>query len=132
MWRSTWWAWWACGACIALVATGCAEAPVAYPASKPSADVINLRLGYPEAFERVVQTLEHGGYEIDVADDRVGLIRTVPKAHAGTGGVVYQTAVLVRMGGTGRASWLAVDDVAMPTFPDEERKIKDLLKGIAP
>lgn len=130
--RSTWWVWCAWGVCLAFVATGCAEAPVAYSASKPSTDVINLRLGYPEAFERVVQTLEHEGYKIDVADDRVGLIRTVPKTHAGTGGVAYQTAVVVRMGGTGRASWLAVDDVAMPTLPDEERKIKDLLKGIAP
>ncbi len=127
------WLWWAaCGAIVVLLATGCAEAPAVYAPSKPSADVIDLRLGYTEAFDRVVRALEREGYEIDVADDRVGLIRTVPKTHEGTGGVAYQTAVLVRMGGTGRTSWLAVDYVAMPTFPDEERKIKDVLKGIAP
>jgi hypothetical protein len=36
------------------------------------------------------------------------------------------------MGGTARESWLAVDQIAIPTFPEDERKIKDALKGIAP
>lgn len=38
--RSRWWIWWAWGVCLALVATSCAEAPVAYSASKPSTDAI--------------------------------------------------------------------------------------------
>jgi hypothetical protein len=104
---------------------------VAYEPSRPSADVIDLRIGYPEAFDRVVKALEREGYEIETADERVGLIRTTPKAREGAGGVSYKVAVIVRMGGTGRESWLAVDQVAIPTFPEDERKLKDLLKGVA-
>jgi len=96
-------------------------------------DVIDLRLGYPEAFDRVIKALKGAGYEIDVADERVGMIRTAPKAHEGTdGGVTYNTVVIVRMGGTDRESWLAVDHLAIPSFPDEERNTRDLLKGLAP
>jgi hypothetical protein len=35
------------------------------------------------------------------------------------------------MGGTDRESWVAVDQVAIPTFPDDERRIKELFKGLA-
>jgi hypothetical protein len=105
---------------------------VAYEPSKPSADVIDLRMSYMEAFERVVKALEREGYEIETADEGVGLIRTTPKKREGAGGVSYKVAVIVRMGGTARESWLAVDQIAIPTFPEDERKIKDALKGIAP
>lgn len=115
---------------ITVVLMGCVQAPVAYESSKPSVDVIDLRLGYPDAFDRVVKALEREGYEIEVADERMGLIRTAPKAREGPGQVSYKTAVVVRMGGTDRESWLAVDHLAIPTFPDEERKLKDLLKGL--
>ena len=118
-------------AVLSLVLLGCVQAPVAYEPSKPSADVIDLRIGYPEAFDRVVKALEREGYEIETADERVGLIRTTPKKREGAGGVSYKVAVIVRMGGTGRESWLAVDQVAIPTFPEDERKLKDLLKGVA-
>jgi hypothetical protein len=105
---------------------------VAYEPSQPSADVIDLQIGYAEAFDRVVDALEREGYEIETADERVGLIRTTPKKREGAGGVSYKVAVIVRMGGTARESWLAVDQIAIPTFPEDERKIKDALKGIAP
>ncbi len=118
-------------AVLLIVLLGCVQAPVAYEPSKPSADVIDLRMGYPEAFDRVVRALEREGYEIETADERVGLIRTTPKTREGAGGVTYKVAVIVRMGGTGRESWLAVDQVAIPTFPEDERKLKDLLKGVA-
>jgi len=117
-------------AVLLVVLLGCVQAPVAYEPSKPSADVIDLRIGYPEAFDRVVRALEREGYEIETADERVGLIRTTPKTREGAGGVSYKVAVIVRMGGTGRESWLAVDQVAIPTFPEDERRIKDLLKGV--
>lgn len=122
--------WAVLGVWIAALA-GCAQAPMAYENSRPSADVIDLRMSYPEAFDGVVRALKGEGYEIEVADERVGLIRTEPKAQAGTGDVAYKTTVVVRMGGTDRESWLAVDLVAMPTFPDQERKVKDLFKGLA-
>jgi hypothetical protein len=97
------------------------------------ADVIELRLGYPEAFDRVVKALEGAGYEIAAADERVGLIRTAPKPHEATeGGLTFETVVIVRMGGTGSESWLAVDHLAIPSFPEEEQKTRDLLKGLAP
>jgi hypothetical protein len=89
-------------------------------------------MGYPEAFGGVVRALEGEGYTIEVADDRTGLIRTEPKAVEGTGDVSYKSVVVVRMGGTDRDSWLAVDVVAMPTFPAQERAIRDRLKGLAP
>jgi hypothetical protein len=115
-----------------LVLIGCVEPQVAYESSRPSADVIELRMGYPEAFDAVVRALEREGYTIDVADQRTGLIRTEPKAGKGTGEVSYKTVVVVRMGGTDRDSWLAADVVAMPTFPAQERAIRDRLKGLAP
>jgi hypothetical protein len=123
---------WLLLACVVVLAlSGCVGSPVvADPRS--AHEVIDVRLGYPEAFDRVVRALEREGYEIEVADERVGLIRTAPKSHDGAGGVSYKTAVIVRMGGTDRESWLAVDHVAIPTFPDEERKINDMLKGIEP
>lgn len=115
---------------VTVILIGCVQAPVAYESSKPSVDVIDLRMGYPDAFERVVKALEREGYEVEVADERMGLIRTAPKTREGPGQVSYKTAVVVRMGGTDRESWLAVDHVAIPTFPDEEKKLKDLLKGL--
>jgi hypothetical protein len=99
---------------------------------RPPVDVIDLRMAYPEAFDRVVRALEGAGYEIEAADERVGLIRTVPTAREEAKGVAYKTVVVVRMGGTDRESWLAVDHLAIPTFPEEERKVRDLLKGLAP
>ncbi len=123
---------WLLLACVVVLAlAGCVESPVMTESRAPR-EVIDVRLGYPEAFDRVVKALEREGYEIEVADERVGLIRTAPKSHDGAGGVSYKTAVIVRMGGTDRDSWLAVDHVAIPTFPDEERKINDVLKGIEP
>jgi hypothetical protein len=119
----------ACAAGAALA--GCVQAPGMVESQQAPRDVIDLRLGYPEAFDRVVKALEREGYEIEAADERVGLIRTAPKEREGSGGVAYKTAVIVRMGGTDRESWLAVDHVAIPTFPEEERKIEDALKGIA-
>jgi hypothetical protein len=118
----------ACAAGVALA--GCVQSPGMVESQAPR-DVIDLRLGYPEAFDRVVKALEREGYEIDVADERMGMIRTAPKAHDGSGGVSYKTVVIVRMGGTDRESWLAVDHLAIPTFPAEEQKIEDVLKGIA-
>lgn len=118
------------GAAVVALA-GCVQSPTMAESSAPR-DVIDLRLGYPEAFDRVVRALEREGYEVEVADERVGMIRTAPKSHEGGGGISYKTAVIVRMGGTDRESWLAVDHVAIPTFPEEEQKIKDMLKGIEP
>ncbi|MFZ5875398.1 MAG: hypothetical protein ACOYXU_03205 [Nitrospirota bacterium] len=118
----------ACAAAVALA--GCAQSS---PMMEPGAprDVIDLRLPYPEAFDRAVKALEGQGYEIDVADERVGMIRTAPKTREGTAdGVTYTTVVIVRMGGTDRESWLAVDHLTIPSFPDQERKTKDLLKGL--
>ena len=115
----------------AATIAGCVASPMAVQPDRSEADVIDLRIGYPEAFDRVVRALEREGYEIETADERVGLIRTTPKSREGTGGVSYKVAVIVRMGGTGRESWLAVDQVAIPTFPEDERRIKELLKGVA-
>jgi hypothetical protein len=129
---SGWLRWVVGGAVVALMAVGCAQSPPTMEHQRP-VDVIDLRIGYPEAFDRVIKALKGEGYEIEVADERVGVIRTVPKAHQGTeGGVSYETVVMVRMGGTDRESWLSADYVAIPSFPDEERKLQDLLKGIAP
>ncbi len=116
---------------VVLAGGGCAQAPVVYDDAKPPTDVIELRMAYPEAFDGVVRALEGEGYEIEVADERVGLIRTAPKPQEGAQGVAYKTTVVVRMGGTDRESWLAVDLVAIPTFPDQERKVKERLKGLA-
>lgn len=115
-----------------LVLVGCVEPQVAYDPARPSADVIDVRMGYQDAFDAVVRALEREGYTIGAADHRAGLIRTEPKAVEGTGDVSYKTVVVVRMGGTDRDAWLAVDVVAMPTFPAQERKVRDLLKGLAP
>jgi hypothetical protein len=118
----------ACAAVVALA--GCAQSSQMVEPGVPR-DVIDLRLPYPEAFDRAVKALEGEGYTIDVADERMGMIRTAPKAHEGAdGGVTYSTVVIVRMGGTDRESWLAVDHLTIPTFPEEERKTKDLLKGL--
>ncbi|MEW6682156.1 MAG: hypothetical protein AB1451_04415 [Nitrospirota bacterium] len=129
---SVWSRWVLAGVVVGLTSMGCAPSPPMMERERP-ADVIDLRLAYPEAFDRVVKALEGAGYKIDVADERVGLIRTAPKAHEGTGGgVTYETVVIVRMGGTDRESWLAMDHLAIPSFPDEERKTRELLKGLAP
>lgn len=127
------WSRWAlAGVLVGLTSVGCAQSPPMMEQERP-ADVIDLRLAYPEAFDRVVKALESAGYKIDVADERMGLIRTAPKAHEGAeGGVTYETVVIVRMGGTDRESWLAVDHLAIPSFPEEERKTRELLKGLAP
>jgi len=109
------------------------ETPGTYPdnyqSSRPSPNVIDLRLGYSEAFDRVVRFLEKEGYEVQ-ADARTGLIRTVPKTREGSDGVSYKVAVVVRMGGNDRQSWLTVDQIAIPTFPDDEKRLKDALKGL--
>jgi hypothetical protein len=115
-----------------LVLLGCVQPQAAYESSRPSVEVIDLRMGYPEAFDAVVRALEGEGYTIEVADQNTGLIRTAPKTGEGTGEVSYKSVVVVRMGGTDRDSWLAVDVVAMPTFPAQERAIRDRLKGLAP
>jgi hypothetical protein len=115
---------------VALI--GCAQSPTVVAPSRAAADVIDLQIGYPEAFDRVIRTLEKEGYEIEAADERVGLIRTMPKTREGADGVSYKVAVIVRMGGTDRESWVAVDQVAIPTFPEDERRIKELFKGLAP
>lgn len=121
-----------CAAIPLLVLLGCAGPQAAYESSRPSADVIDLRMGYQDAFDAVVRALEREGYAIDAADHRTGLVRTAPKAVEGAGDVVYKTVVVVRMGGTDRDSWLAADVIALPTVPAQETKIKDLLKGLAP
>jgi len=119
---------------LGLVLLGCAEGPEAYQdngqSGHPSADVIDLHMGYPQAFDRVVRLLEKEGYEVK-ADERTGLIRTVPKVREGSDGISYKVAVVVRMGGNDRKSWLAVDQIAIPTFPDDEKRLKDALKGLA-
>ncbi|MEO5658034.1 MAG: hypothetical protein ABIO65_07030 [Nitrospiria bacterium] len=116
---------------VLLSLAACVQSP-SRMATQPreAGEVIDLRIGYPEAFDRVVRALEREGYEIDAADERVGVIRTVPKAREGAGGVAYKVAVMVRMGGTDRESWLAVDQVAIPTFPEDEKRLKEILKGI--
>lgn len=114
---------------LAVGLSACAERPMSTEPRMPE-DVIELRIGYPQAFDRVVQALEREGYEIDAADERVGLIRTVPKSRPGAGGVAYKVAVIVRMGGTDRESWMAVDQMAIPSFPEDEERLKETLKGI--
>jgi hypothetical protein len=117
---------------VALIGAGCAQSPPVIE-QQPPVDVIDLRIGYPEAFDRVVKALEGAGYKIDVADAQIGLIRTAPKAQDGaTGGVAFETLVIVRMGGTDRESWMAVNHLTIPSFPEEERKTLELLKGLAP
>ena len=129
---SVWSRWVLGGVLVVLMGAGCAQSPPVME-GQPPADVIDLRIGYREAFDRVVKALEGAGYKIDVADERVGVIRTAPKKHEGAqGGVTYETLVVVRMGGTDRESWLAMDHLAIPSFPEEERKTRDLLKGLAP
>lgn len=116
---------------ILISLAACVQSP-SRMATQPreAGEVIDLRIGYPEAFDRVVRALEREGYEIDAADERVGVIRTVPKARESAGGVAYKVVVMVRMGGTDRESWLAVDQVAIPTFPEDEKRLKEVLKGI--
>jgi len=110
--------------------TACAPTPEVMRPSAEAVDIIDLRLSYPDAFDRVIRTLEREGYEVETADERVGLIRTLPKTKQGADGVSYKTAVVVRMGGTDRESWLAVDHVAIPTFPEDEQRLEDALKGL--
>jgi len=117
-------------AVLGLVLLGCVERQGVYESSRPSADVIELRLSYPEAFDRVVRLLEKEGYEVQ-ADERTGLIRTAPKVREGSDGVSYKVGVVVRMGGTDSESWLTVDQIAVPTFPEDEKRLKNALKELA-
>ena len=118
---------------LGLVLFGCAEPQAPYQdnlqSGRHSTDVIDLRMSYQKAFDRVVRLLEKEGYEVK-ADERTGLIQTVPKLREGSDGVSYKIGVVVRMGGNDRESWLAVDQIAIPTFPDDEKRLKDALKGL--
>ncbi len=118
-------------AVLGLVLLGCVQGQGVYQSSRPTADVIELRLGYSEVFDRVVRLLEKEGYEVQ-ADERTGLIRTVPKTRKGSDGVSYKVGVVVRMGGNDRESWLTVDQMAVPTFPEDEKRLKELVKGLVP
>ena len=118
---------------LGLVLVGCAEGPDTYedhpPLSRQSGEVIDLHMAYPQAFHRVVRLLEKEGYEVK-GDERTGLIRTAPKVREGSDGVAYKVAVVIRMGGNDHESWLAVDQIAIPTFPEDEKRLKDALKGL--
>jgi hypothetical protein len=95
-------------------------------------NAVKFQVGYPQAFDRIVRTLETDGFEIALVDRERGIIETRPrelKASAAPGGPFeYRTVVSIRVGGGWNSSWATVHVVLVPNYPKEENRVIEQLK----
>jgi len=118
-----------------LLATACAPRYANGPPKLPD-DAIRFQLSYSKAFDRIVQTLEEGGYDLVVADRENGIIETRPrvlKGDAAPGGPFdYRTFLSIRVGAGWRDAWAVVHLLLVPGYPKEqERVLQQLQEGLS-
>jgi len=103
-----------------------------YEAPPVPENAIRFQVGYPKAFDRIVQTLQNDGFEVVAADREHGIIQTRPrklKAMEGANSPFeYQTVVSIRVGGGWNSSWAAVNVMLVPSYPKEEERVIEKLK----
>ena len=128
--------WWAGVTLAGLLAASC-YSPYYYSAPPVPENAIRFQVGYPKAFDRIIQTLQNDGFEIAAADREHGFIETRPRklkaAEGANSPFEYQTVVSIRAGGGWNSSWAAVNVMLVPSYPKEqERVIEKLKQGVAP
>ncbi len=122
------------GAVVMMVTAACAPRYLEAPARLPEG-AIRFQMSYPQAFDRIVRTLQRDGYDITVADRESGAIETRPrelKVPTEPGGPFdYRTFLSIRVGGGWRDSWAVVHVLLVPGYPKErERVMQQLQEGI--
>jgi len=125
---------WAGVALAGLLAASC-YSPYYYAAPPVPENAIRFQVGYPKAFDRIVQTLQNDGFEIAAADREHGFIETRPRklkaAEGANSPFEYQTVVSIRAGGGWNSSWATVNVMLVPSYPKEqERVIEKLEHGV--
>jgi len=126
---------WVVVAMAGMMAAACYSPYYYQPPPPVPENAVRFQVGYPKAFDRIVQTLQNDGFEIAAADREHGVIETKPrelKASAGPGGPFeYRTVVSIRVGGGWNSSWATVNVLLVPGYPKEqERVIEQLKEGV--
>ena len=99
----------------------------------PQEDGISVPLSYPLAFEKLKDILEEKGYTVALADERVGLIETLPKVIQGDKGAVQHTALLsFLIKGDRVSSIILVRVIVNSNYPKGEKEILKALKDLSP
>ena len=116
-----------------LMLTACAAPPVMKePPPDFPRDSVMFQLGYPAAFDKIVQSLEARGYEIAIADRRAGIIQTHPKKMelgADASSIEYKGLYMIRLDGDSTRSWGVIRFALLPEAPEEREKLIRELQG---
>jgi hypothetical protein len=122
---------WVTVAMAGLLVTACVSPYYMEPPQLPE-NAVRFQVGYPQTFDRIVQTLQNDGFKIAAADRERGIIETQPrelKASATPGGPFeYQTVVSIRVGGSRQSAWATVQVLLVPSYPKEQDRIIEQLK----
>jgi len=94
---------------------------------------IKVQMSYPIAFQKVKTLLENRGYTIAIADEREGIIETLPQVFPGEEGAVQHRAVLSFMLRGDRTSTNIYMILSVTSDYSQERKeIIKILEGLSP
>jgi hypothetical protein len=94
---------------------------------------IKVPMSYPIAFEKVKNLLENRGYTIAIADERDGIIETLPKVFPEEEGAVQHRAVLSFMLRGDRTSTIVYMILSVTSdYPQERKEIIKILEGLTP
>lgn len=113
-----------------LLLAGCVTVPRSAP---PEEEGVTVRLPYARAFERLVQLLESQGYNIAIADQRVGIIETLPKqVEGGERGIQHRVLLSFLLRGDRIETLIYTRVIVTSDYPAEREKILEAIKGLSP
>jgi hypothetical protein len=118
---------------VMMLFSACATQP---ERREPSMDfpkeAVMFQFDYSTAFDKTVQALEADGYDVAVADQRSGIIQTLPKTLDLTpegSPIKYRGVYMIRLEGDSKRSWGVIRFVLIPELPEEREKLVRALQG---
>ncbi len=112
----------------ALLVAGCAGTQHREE-RRPPPDAVGLNVGYEQAFDRFLDSLQKMGYELRISDRRVGMIQTFPKGVEadGKGAISYRGFFAIFLEGDDRASHAIVEFILIPGLSSERDRLLSMV-----
>lgn len=120
---------------LILFACAAQEAERREPPTDFPREAVMFQVGYPVAFDRIVQALGAEGYELAIADQEAGVIQTDPKILNLTSEgspIQYRGVYMIRLDGDSDRSWAVIRFALLPELPGEREKLIQAVEGEEP
>ncbi|HEX9757435.1 MAG TPA: hypothetical protein VGB26_06495 [Nitrospiria bacterium] len=94
---------------------------------------IEINLSYQMAFQELKSMLQTRGYTVSIADERVGIIETLPKLMAeNPGSIQHKVLLSFLLRGDSTRTTVYMRFIVTSDVPEERKKFKEMLKGLSP